>query len=158
MSAPFHAGTVCVTSAFLRQPVEAFSPPSGTDCVVGRWDGPRLLGGTFHCDETVPREAQPASSPLPTLDSYVERGWASPKGVVHRARPRAPPLVLMCWTMSHYILEQVGTARGALGRARCTTPQFGPLGGPVSRPERANFEATVRGRKCGSRKDHYSPG
>ena len=33
------------------------------------------------------------------------------------------------------------------GRARCITPQFGPLGGPVSRPERANFEATVRGRK-----------
>ena len=32
------------------------------------------------------------------------------------------------------------------------------IGGPVSRPERANFEATVRGRKCGSRKDHYSPG
>ena len=60
--------------------------------------------------------------------------------------------------MSNHILEQVGTARGALGRARCTTPQFGPLGGPVSRPERANFEATVRGRKCGSRKDHYSPG
>ena len=79
-------------------------------------------------------------------------------GVVHRARPRAPLLVLMCWIMSNHILEQVGTARGALGRARCTTPQFGPLGGPVSRPERANFEATVRGRKCGSRKDHYSPG
>ena len=55
--------------------------------------------------------------------------------------------------MSNHILEQVGTARGALGRARCITPQFGPLGGPVSRPERANFEATVRGRKCGSRKD-----
>ena len=54
--------------------------------------------------------------------------------------------------MSHNILEQVGTARGALGRARCTTPQFGPLGGPVGRPERANFEATVRGRKCGSKK------
>ena len=60
--------------------------------------------------------------------------------------------------MSHNILEQVGTARGALGRARCTTPQFGPLGGPASRPKRANFKATVRGRKCGSRKDHYSPG
>merc|ERR1712185_598132 len=27
----------------------------------------------------------------------------------------------MCWIMSHHILEQVGTARGALGRARCTT-------------------------------------
>ena len=38
------------------------------------------------------------------------------------------------------------------------TERFGPLGGPVSRPERANFEATVRGRKCGCRKDHYSPG
>ena len=79
-------------------------------------------------------------------------------GAMHRARHRAPPLVLMCWIMSHYILEQVVTARGALGRIRCTTPQFGPLGGPVSRPERANFEATVRGRKCGSRKDHYSLG
>ena len=60
--------------------------------------------------------------------------------------------------IGHHILEQVGTARGALGRAWCTTPQFGPLGGPVSRPERANFEATVRGRKCDFRKDHYSPG
>ena len=93
--------------------------------------------------------------PLGPADGAAERAES---GVVHRAGPRAPPLVLMCWTMSRYILEQVGTARGALGRARCTTPQFGPLGGPVSRPERANFEATVRGRKCGSRKDHYSPG
>ena len=51
------------------------------------------------------------------------------------------------------MIQHIKTSGGALGRARCTTPQFGPLGGPVSRPKRANFEATVRGRKCGSRKD-----
>jgi len=56
------------------------------------------------------------------------------------------------------IPKQAGTNHEAVGRARGTIPQFGPLGGPASRPERANFEATVRGRKCGSRKDHYSPG
>ncbi len=41
------------------------------------------------------------------------------------------------------MVQHIKTSGGALGRARCTTPQFGPLGGPVSRPERANFEATV---------------
>ena len=32
-----------------------------------------------------------------------------------------------------------------------------PLRFPASRPVRANFEARVRGRKCGSRRDHYGP-
>ena len=34
--------------------------------------------------------------------------------------------------MSHSIMEHVGTARGAVGRARCTTSQFGPLGAAPS--------------------------
>ena len=71
------------------------------------------------------------------------------------ATPRAVPTCSRMWCD---MVQHIKTSGGALGRARCTTPQFGPLGGPVSRPERANFEATVRGRKCGSRKDHYSPG
>ena len=121
----------------------------------------------------MPRWSKPAASslsklPLGPLKVAEATGMASEATWQRRTAsgPRwpydiaglDPSLVLMCWVMSHNILEQVGTARGALGRARCTTPQFGPLGGPVSRPERANFEATVRGRKCGSRKDHYSPG
>ena len=56
-------------------------------------------------------------------------------------------MVLMCYFRLDSIPKQAGAVRGAVGRARCTTPQFGPLGGPASRPERANFEATVRGRK-----------
>ena len=69
----------------------------------------------------------------------------------------APPLVLMRYFRLDDITKRAGTVLGAAGRARCTIPQFGPLGGPASRPERANFEDRVRSRKCGSRKDHYSP-
>ena len=35
---------------------------------------------------------------------------------------------LVCLFMSHNITQQVGTAHGALGRARCITSQIGPLG------------------------------
>ena len=77
------------------------------------------------------------------------------RGMVHRARPTTPPLVLMCYFRLDNITKWAGTVRGAVGRARCTIPQFGPLGGPTSRPERANFEDTVRSRKCDSRKYHY---
>ena len=68
-------------------------------------------------------------------------------GVVHRARPTPPPLVLMCYFRLDNIPKRAGTVCKAIGRARCTIPQFGPLGGPASRPERANFEDRVRSRK-----------
>ena len=72
---------------------------------------------------------------------------SSTDAMVHRARPTAPPLVLMCYFRLDDIPKRAGTVCEAVGRVRCTTPKFGPLGGPASRPERANFEDRVRSRK-----------
>ena len=48
--------------------------------------------------------------------------------------PRAPPLVLMCWTMSHHILEQVGTARGAYVAPGAPHPNSAPSAAPSAGP------------------------
>ena len=37
-------------------------------------------------------------------------------GVVRRMRPPPPPLVFMCWFMSHNVTGQLGSAHRALGR------------------------------------------
>ena len=43
------------------------------------------------------------------------------------------------------------TSGESVGRAQRITPRFGPLGGPASRPRRANFGASVLHPKCDSK-------
>ena len=63
---------------------------------------------------------------LPAPYSILEVGPLGPAGgaaegpelgyMVHRARPTAPPLILMCYFRLDNIHKRAGTVRGAVGR------------------------------------------